>query len=186
MLEVKNVAKSFNLKNLDKGKFSVIRDACFNVNSGECVALIGNSGCGKSTLMRMIYGNYVCAEGEIYIDKENILDLKAIEMSILRKQKMGYVSQFLRVLPRVSTIDLVMEPLLDQFESRARAKDIAETLLSRLNLSSKLWHLSPLTFSGGEQQRVNIAIGFSKDYKLLLLDEPTASPIVKTKELLWI
>ena len=114
MLEVKNVAKSFNLKNLDKGKFSVIRDACFNVNSGECVALIGNSGCGKSTLMRMIYGNYVCAEGEIYIDKENILDLKAIEMSILRKQKMGYVSQFLRVLPRVSTIDLVMELLILQ------------------------------------------------------------------------
>ena len=93
----------------------------------------------------------------------------------LRRRVLGYVSQFLRVVPRVPAIDVVAEPLLtvgtDPDEARARAAAI----LARVRIPEQHWELSPTTFSGGEQQRVNIARGFVHPYPALLLDEPTAS-----------
>jgi alpha-D-ribose 1-methylphosphonate 5-triphosphate synthase subunit PhnL len=93
----------------------------------------------------------------------------------LRRETLGYVSQFLRVVPRVPTLDVVAEPLLAVGVTPDAARDRAATLLAGLNIPERLWQLSPTTFSGGEQQRVNIARGFAHSYPAMLLDEPTAS-----------
>jgi alpha-D-ribose 1-methylphosphonate 5-triphosphate synthase subunit PhnL len=139
------------------------------------VALVGASGAGKSTLMRMIWGNYLAASGSIRIGGLDVVTAAPREILALRRQTLGYVSQFLRVVPRVPTIDVVADPLLTLGLPLTEARARAETLLARLNIPQRLWSLSPTTFSGGEQQRVNIARGFAHPYPALLLDEPTAS-----------
>ena len=155
----------------------------FSVAEGECVALVGQSGAGKSTLMRMIYGNYLAQNGAIWVGETNVVGATAREIIDLRRKTLGYVSQFLRVVPRVPTRDVVAEPLLALGEEQTKARRKAEELLSLLNIPERLWDLSPTTFSGGEQQRVNIARGFVYDYPALLLDEPTASLDVKNRSI---
>ena len=147
----------------------------FRVNKGEVVALTGNSGTGKSTLLKLIYGSYVISKGDVLISDINIRKSSPRDILKLRKNKLGYVSQFLRVVPRVPTIDVVIEPLLEIGCEKKIALKKAQEILERLNIPKNLWNLSPLTFSGGEQQRVNIARGFIHNYPYLLLDEPTAS-----------
>ena len=175
MIEVQNAAKSFTLHNQGGAVIPVMRGASLSVVPGECVALTGASGAGKSTLMRMVYGNYLTGAGRILVGDLDIASAEPRQILAARRTTIGYVSQFLRVVPRVPTVDVVAEPLLavgadpDDAASRARA------LLERLNIPQTLWGLSPLTFSGGEQQRVNIARGFAYPYPALLLDEPTAS-----------
>ncbi|WP_166417076.1 phosphonate C-P lyase system protein PhnL [Cochlodiniinecator piscidefendens] len=175
MIKIENVSKNFTLHNQGSAQIPVIEGASLDVAAGECVALIGNSGAGKSTLMRMIYGNYLTASGRIMVGDVDVAQAEPREILALRRDTLGYVSQFLRVVPRVSTLDVVAEPLLsigcDREIALARARD----LLSRLNIPETLWTLSPTTFSGGEQQRVNIARGFAHTYPAMLLDEPTAS-----------
>jgi len=149
--------------------------ATLSVARGECVALTGPSGAGKSTLMRMIYGNYLAGGGRIRVGGLDIARAAPREIIRLRRETLGYVSQFLRVVPRVPAVEVVAEPCLALGMDEATARDRAERLLARLNIPERLWSLSPLTFSGGEQQRVNIARGFAHDYPALLLDEPTAS-----------
>ena len=175
MICVENLSKTFTLHNQGSAVIRVMENASFTVAAGECVALTGNSGAGKSTLMRMIYGNYLAASGRIMVGDVDVASAEPREILNLRRNSMGYVSQFLRVVPRVATLDVVAEPLravgVDQDTAYARARD----LLGRLNIPETLWGLSPTTFSGGEQQRVNIARGFAHTYPALLLDEPTAS-----------
>ena len=175
MIELENVSKTFTLHNQGSAVIEVISNVSFAVAPGECVALTGTSGAGKSTLMRMIYGNYLTQTGEIRIDGLNIVQAKPRDIIRLRRDVLGYVSQFLRVVPRVATLDVVAEPLralaVPADEAQARAK----VLLTQLNIPERLWSLSPTTFSGGEQQRVNIARGFAHTYPAMLLDEPTAS-----------
>ncbi|MEX0340327.1 MAG: phosphonate C-P lyase system protein PhnL [Arenibacterium sp.] len=175
MIELSNVSKTFTLHNQGSAVIEVISDVSFAVAPGECVALTGASGAGKSTLMRMIYGNYLSQSGTIRIGDVDLVQAEPREIIALRREVLGYVSQFLRVVPRVPTLDVVAEPLravgTPQDEAMARARQ----LLSRLNIPERLWSLSPTTFSGGEQQRVNIARGFVHEYPALLLDEPTAS-----------
>ena len=175
MIRVENVSKSFTLHTQGGATVEVMRGASFEVAPGECVALTGVSGAGKSTLMRMIYGNYLTASGRIMIGDVDVASAAPREIIQLRRRSLGYVSQFLRVVPRVSTLDVVAEPLLATGTERGAALAQAETLLTRLNIPERLWTLSPTTFSGGEQQRVNIARGFAFPYPALLLDEPTAS-----------
>jgi alpha-D-ribose 1-methylphosphonate 5-triphosphate synthase subunit PhnL len=139
------------------------------------VALSGPSGCGKSTLMRMVYGNYLAEAGAIRVGGLDVASAAPREILALRRGTLGYVSQFLRVVPRVPALEVVAEPLLALGEPREGAFDRARALLTRLNVPERLWSLSPMTFSGGEQQRVNIARGFAHAYPALLLDEPTAS-----------
>jgi alpha-D-ribose 1-methylphosphonate 5-triphosphate synthase subunit PhnL len=175
MILVENVAKSFTLHNQGATVIPVMAGANLQVAPGECVALVGASGAGKSTLMRMIYGNYLAASGRIMIGDVDVATAAPREILQLRRYVLGYVSQFLRVVPRVSTIDVVAEPLLATGTDRATAVARAQVLLDNLNIPQRLWQLSPTTFSGGEQQRVNIARGFAYDYPAMLLDEPTAS-----------
>lgn len=175
MIEIENLSKTFTLHNQGSAVIRVMDNANLRVAKGDCVALTGNSGAGKSTLMRMIYGNYLTASGAIRIDGVNVATAEPREIIALRRHTLGYVSQFLRVVPRVPTLDVVAEPLLAIGTDRDAAYDKARGLLARLNIPETLWGLSPTTFSGGEQQRVNIARGFALEYPALLLDEPTAS-----------
>ncbi|MEX0282716.1 MAG: phosphonate C-P lyase system protein PhnL [Arenibacterium sp.] len=175
MIELKNVSKTFTLHNQGSAVIEVISNVSFSVSPGECVALTGSSGAGKSTLMRMVYGNYLSQAGEIRIGDLDLVQAEPREIIVLRRETLGYVSQFLRVVPRVSTLDVVAEPLLALGVSYDEATARARRLLSQLNIPERLWSLSPTTFSGGEQQRVNIARGFVHEYPAMLLDEPTAS-----------
>ena len=139
----------------------------------------GPSGIGKSSILKMLYGNYAVDQGQILVNHAGrIVDIASADPRTVlevRRGTLGYVSQFLRTVPRVSTLDVVAEPLVARGVSTDEARDRAAELLSRLNLPRDLWQLPPSTFSGGEQQRVNIARGFITDHGVLLLDEPTAS-----------
>lgn len=175
MIELKNVSKTFTLHNQGSAVIEVINNVSLSVGAGECVALTGASGAGKSTLMRMIYCNYLTQAGQILINGTDLVQAEPREVIALRRETLGYVSQFLRVVPRVPTLDVVAEPLRAVGASAETARTRAEELLAKLNIPQRLWSLSPTTFSGGEQQRVNIARGFAHPYPAMLLDEPTAS-----------
>jgi alpha-D-ribose 1-methylphosphonate 5-triphosphate synthase subunit PhnL len=182
MLRVENISKTFVLHNQGGASLSVLDDSSFQVESGECVVLLGQSGSGKSTLLKALYANYLVDGGQILVrqnlDSRHWIDLvTATPKSILevRKHTIGWVSQFLRVIPRISALDVVSQPLVELGENKTIAREKAKILLRRLNVPEALWHLAPATFSGGEQQRVNIARGFIVESPILLLDEPTAS-----------
>ena len=186
MLRIDNLAKTFLLHNQGAKKLPVFQNISFQVKAGECLVLTGASGTGKSTLLRAIYANYLVQSGTINIRHENKwVDLASAsphEVLDIRKKTLGYVSQFLRVIPRISTIDLVCEPLLVQGKLIKPAKAQAKKLLNKLSIPESLWDLPPATFSGGEQQRVNIARTLIQDYPILLLDEPTASLDEKNRD----
>lgn len=175
MIRIEGLSKSFTLHNQGGAVIPVMAGASLTVHPGECVALVGASGAGKSTLMRMIWGNYLAGSGSIRVGSLDVVTAAPREILRLRRETLGYVSQFLRVVPRVPTVDVVAEPLLNLGIPTEAARARAAHLLDRLNIPQRLWHLSPTTFSGGEQQRVNIARGFVHPYPALLLDEPTAS-----------
>ena len=175
MITITNLAKSFTLHNQGSVVIPVMVGANLHIAPGECVGLIGASGAGKSTLMRMIWGNYLAASGSIVVGGLNVADATPRQIIRLRRETLGYVSQFLRVVPRVPTVDVVAESLLNLGMPLDLARAKAQALLARLNIPERLWPLSPTTFSGGEQQRVNIARGFAHPFPALLLDEPTAS-----------
>ncbi|MFP3543267.1 phosphonate C-P lyase system protein PhnL [Rhizobium sp. SIMBA_035] len=178
-LVVSEVAKSFTMHLRDGIKLPVVSDVSFSVAAGECVVLGGPSGIGKSSLLKMIYGNYAVDTGQILVNHQGkVVDLASADPRTIievRKQSLGYVSQFLRTVPRVAALDVVAEPLLARGVAASEARERAAVLLTKLNLPEALWQLPPATFSGGEQQRVNIARGFITDHTILLLDEPTAS-----------
>ena len=186
MLRIDNLAKTFLLHNQGAKKLPVFQNISFQVKAGECLVLTGASGTGKSTLLRAIYANYLVQSGKINIRHENKwVDLASAsphEVLDIRKKTLGYVSQFLRVIPRISAIDLVCEPLLVQGKLIKPAKAQAKKLLNKLSIPESLWDLPPATFSGGEQQRVNIARTLIQDYPILLLDEPTASLDEKNRD----
>ena len=175
MIEIRDLAKSFTLHNQNSAVIPVMAGANLQVAAGECVGLIGASGAGKSTLMRMVWGNYLAASGTIHVGGVDVARATPREIIRLRRETLGYVSQFLHVVPRVPTVDVVAEPLLRLGVPAGPALARAQSLLARLNIPERLWSLSPTTFSGGEQQRVNIARGFAHPFAVLLLDEPTAS-----------
>ena len=179
ILEISDVAKTFTMHLQGGIRLSVVSGVSFHVARGECVVLSGRSGSGKSSILKMIYGNYRCDNGRIMTRHgETIVDIASAEpreILKIRRETIGYVSQFLRAVPRVPALDVVAEPLLAAGVTRDMARDRAAALLHRLNIPERMWTLPPSTFSGGEQQRVNIARGFVSDLPVLLLDEPTAS-----------
>ena len=179
LLSVRDIAKSFTMHLRDGIVLPVVSGVAFEVHAGECVVLGGPSGAGKSSLLKMVYGNYGVDAGSIRLIHHGVpVDLATASPRTvleLRRDSIGYVSQFLRTVPRVTTLDVVAEPLVSRGTDREVATGKARELLARLNLPERLWSLPPATFSGGEQQRVNIARGFITDHPVLLLDEPTAS-----------
>jgi alpha-D-ribose 1-methylphosphonate 5-triphosphate synthase subunit PhnL len=179
MLELNDAAKNFTMHLQGGVVLPVIANVSFAVRAGECVVLAGPSGVGKSSILKMIFGNYRCDTGRIAIQhRGNVIDIASSEpreVLDVRRHTIGYVSQFLRVVPRVPTVDVVAEPLIVEGVAREAARQRAKEILARLNIGERLWGLPPSTFSGGEQQRVNIARGFVSDQPILLLDEPTAS-----------
>jgi alpha-D-ribose 1-methylphosphonate 5-triphosphate synthase subunit PhnL len=178
-LRTEGLAKSFTLHLQGGARIPVLQGVDLSVRAGECVALAGPSGAGKSTLMRCLYGNYGAGAGRILLatgaGEVDLAQADARMLRALRREVIGYVSQFLRVIPRVASLDIVAEPLIARGVAREAAQAQARGLLSRLNMPEKLHGLPPATFSGGEQQRVNLARGFAPHYPVLLLDEPTAS-----------
>jgi alpha-D-ribose 1-methylphosphonate 5-triphosphate synthase subunit PhnL len=179
MIRARGLAKSFVLHNQGGTELPVLKDIDLDVSMGECVALAGPSGCGKSTLMRCLYGNYAPTAGVVEVRNGaswlNLAQALPREVIAARRWSVGHVSQFLRVIPRVPTLELVAEPLRRIGVAAESAREHARELLARLNLHERLWGLPPATFSGGEQQRVNIAHGMITAPPVLLLDEPTAS-----------
>ena len=185
ILEVSEIKKSFTL-HLQQGLILPVLDlVSFKVNQGDCLCLSGISGSGKSTALKCIYANYHCDAGHILVrHQDQYIDITQApprQILAMRRYTMGYISQFLRVIPRVSALEIVMTPLLAMGEDVSKARVCAQVLLERLNIEARLWSLPPATFSGGEQQRVNIARAFISRPPLLLLDEPTASLDEKNK-----
>jgi alpha-D-ribose 1-methylphosphonate 5-triphosphate synthase subunit PhnL len=179
LLRVEGLSKAFTLHLHGGARLPVVHSVSFAVAAGECVVLGGPSGVGKSSILKMAFGNYLVEKGRILVaDGERVIDVARAEpREILdaRRRILGYVSQFLRVIPRVAAIDIVAAAAQESGLDRAAARQRAASLLQRLRLPERLWELPPATFSGGEQQRVNIARGFAGDHRLLILDEPTAS-----------
>ncbi|MBZ0261305.1 MAG: phosphonate C-P lyase system protein PhnL [Hyphomicrobiales bacterium] len=179
MLKIEKLCKEFTLHQQGGVRISVLDNVSLEVSSGETVAVTGPSGRGKSSLLKLIYGSYKATSGAIRLFHDgswvDATQAEPRDMIKMRQQSIGYVTQFLRVIPRVPAVDIVTEPLIERGVAPNKAEVRAKDLLSRLNIPEKLWQLSPMTFSGGEQQRVNIARGFAAHHPVLLLDEPTAS-----------
>jgi alpha-D-ribose 1-methylphosphonate 5-triphosphate synthase subunit PhnL len=182
MLRAVDIRKTFTLHAQGGVQIEALAGVSLELEQGECVVLVGPSGAGKSTLLRCLYGNYLASSGSIAIRSDAndaqhtaITGAEPHDVLRLRRNVVGYVSQFLRVIPRVTTLTLVAEPLVSRGVAEDEARERAAALLARLNVPERLWSLAPATFSGGEQQRVNIARGLIAEHPLLLLDEPTAS-----------
>lgn len=178
-LEVRGLSKVFTLHLQGGLQLPILSGIDLDVDAGECVVLHGPSGAGKSTLLRCLYANYRAGAGSIKVrHSDEWIDLANAtpqRVHAVRHSTMGFVTQFLRVIPRVPTLDLVAEPLLHKGVPSQDAYEQARHWLARLRVPSRLWQVPPATFSGGEQQRVNIARTMISDYPILLLDEPTAS-----------
>jgi alpha-D-ribose 1-methylphosphonate 5-triphosphate synthase subunit PhnL len=178
-LEVRGLAKAFTLHVQGGVRLAVLTDVSLTVQPGECVVLADPSGAGKSTLLRSIYGNYLVREGQVLIrHRDRMVDMVGAPPRLVlevRRHTLGYVSQFLRVIPRVPTEQVVAGTLRARGVEALAALRRARTVLERLGIPERLWTLSPVTFSGGEQQRVNVARVFVADYPIVLVDEPTAS-----------
>jgi alpha-D-ribose 1-methylphosphonate 5-triphosphate synthase subunit PhnL len=179
VLKIDNLDKTFHLHQQGGVSISVFRDLSATVEAGETVAVTGPSGQGKSSLLKLIYGTYRATAGSIRVQHNgewvDIVSAQPRDVLDVRRVTIGYVTQFLRVIPRVPAETIVAEPLTERGIAPELALERARMLLARLNIPERLWHLSPMTFSGGEQQRVNIARGFAAHFPVLLLDEPTAS-----------
>lgn len=178
-LKIEKLCKEFTLHQQGGVRIPVLDNVSLEVNKGEAIAVTGPSGRGKSSLLKLIYGSYKATSGAIRVFHDgawvDAVNAEPRDMIVIRRQTIGYVTQFLRVIPRVPALDIVAEPLIERGIAPGKAEERAKDLLSRLNIPEKLWPLSPMTFSGGEQQRVNIARGFAAHHPVLLLDEPTAS-----------
>ena len=161
------------------GTYKALKDITLPLYRNKVTAFIGPSGCGKSTLLRALSANYAVGAGSIRArHRGGWIDMAAAEPRAIlevRRETMGYVSQFLRVIPRIPALEIVAEPLRQRGVAAAEALDRASAMLARLNVPERLWALAPATFSGGEQQRVNIARGFIAEMPILLIDEPTAA-----------
>jgi alpha-D-ribose 1-methylphosphonate 5-triphosphate synthase subunit PhnL len=179
LLEARGLTKTFTLHGRGGVQLPVFSGVDLTLSSGECLALTGRSGSGKSSLLRCLYGNYGASAGHIAVAHEgrrvDLSRAEAREVIAVRRSSLGYVSQFLRAIPRVSALDVVARPLRQAGMAATQARERAGEWLARLNLAERLWELAPATFSGGEQQRVNIAHGLISGHPVLLLDEPTAS-----------
>lgn len=187
MLSINSLSKNFTLHTLNQRFIDGFHDLSFSIETGKVIGLSGQSGSGKSSVLKCIYRAYLPSSGSIMYQSQELgsIDLALAsdyEIIRLRRKEIGYVTQFLSAVPRVSALDTVAEPLLITGENQDEARKQAAALLKRLYIPESLFDASPATFSGGEQQRVNFAAGIIARPDLLLLDEPTASLDIKTRQ----
>jgi alpha-D-ribose 1-methylphosphonate 5-triphosphate synthase subunit PhnL len=179
-LEVKQLSKRFKLHILGGKEIVAFEDIGFRLDRGRFLGIAGKSGYGKSSLIKCIYRTYDASSGEIWLhdaagDRVDLTQVSDIEMLAIRRLRMGYVSQFFQPIPRVTTMNVVIEPLIDKGWKRARARARAEALFKLFDIPANLWDAYPSTFSGGEKQRINLMRTLIDCPEILLLDEPTAS-----------
>ncbi|EOR24330.1 ATP-binding cassette domain-containing protein [Cytobacillus oceanisediminis] len=179
LLEIKDLSKSFDLHNLGK-YIRAVSHVNIELKEGEFTGITGKSGSGKSTILKCIYGTYRIQKGSIWYDSKkfgpiNLAQATERQMLYLRKHEIGYVSQFLNVMPRTTARQLVQQAILEMGKDQSFAKQETEMILAHFELDKELWDSYPTTFSGGEKLRLNIARAMVKKPRLLLLDEPTAS-----------
>jgi alpha-D-ribose 1-methylphosphonate 5-triphosphate synthase subunit PhnL len=179
-LEVVNLSKQFKMHVLDGKEIVAFRDISFHLDQGKFLGISGKSGYGKSSLIKCIYRNYDASSGDIFLYDEvgrkvNLTAISDIEMLEIRNRRMGYVSQFFQPIPRVTTLNVVIEPLCDRGWEVEKARERAKTLFQLFDIPRNLWDAYPSTFSGGEKQRINLMRTLIDCPELLLLDEPTAS-----------
>lgn len=179
-LEVINLNKRFTLHILGKKKIIAFEDISFKIDRGKFLGISGKSGYGKSSLIKCIYRNYDITSGDIFLydgsgEKINLTQISDIEMLDIRARRMGYVSQFFQAIPRITTMNIVIEPLVDRGWEREKAIERAQALFQLFDIPKNLWDAFPSTFSGGEKQRINLMRTLIDCPEILLLDEPTAS-----------
>ncbi len=179
ILSVRDLGKGFYIH--DRAKHvPAAEGVSFALRPGQLAALVGPSGAGKSSLLKAIYRTYVPSSGQVLYrtaagDLVDLATAPETQITDLRRAEIGFVTQFLHCLPRLSTLDVVARPLLQQGVTRDVAHAKAARMLAALAIPEQLWDATPATFSGGERQRVNIARSFTQGGRLMLLDEPTAS-----------
>ena len=185
LLEVTNLSKLFHIYHLDR-EIEVFKNLTFTISEGQFMLISGPNGVGKSTLLRCLFRTYIPSDGKaLYRSHYGEIDLARAsdtDIMILRREELGFVTQFLRPRPRVSALELVVEPLIDAGLDYIDAIGQAEVMLENFGLKYDLWNAYPTTFSGGEQQKVNLARALISPRRLLLLDEPTASLDVRARE----
>lgn len=186
ILDIRHLAKSFHMYEVDR-TITACRDVMIRVHAGQFVGITGRSGSGKSTILKLVYRSYSPEEGSAVYDSElyGPIDLfRATERRIiaLRRHEIGYVSQFLRVIPRTTARQIVETAVLETGRSAEEARERAADMLDHFELARELWDAYPATFSGGEKLRLNVARAMIKEPRLLLLDEPTASLDAHSKE----
>lgn len=179
LLEIDGLRKDFTIFHADKCIHSC-RDVRLKLAQGAFAGIVGRSGAGKSTVLRCIYRTYLPTAGHIWYRSARFgrVDLaRADERTILalRREELGYVSQFLSIMPRVTTREHVANALLSSGAEPGAAGGEAARMLDYFRLPKPLWDIYPNTFSGGERLRLNLAHAMVKKPRLLLLDEPTAS-----------
>ena len=186
VLSVQGLSKTFTLHILGGKRVDAIKEVSFDLASGQCIAVVGSSGAGKSTLLKCIYRTCVPTSGAIfYRDSKGALeDLVAANehrMLQLRQEDIRYVTQFLKAQPRLPAVDVVASAHAvngDLEEVRADAR----AMLDYLGIRPELQSSYPTVFSGGEQQRVNVARALLRPRRLLLLDEPTSALDAENRE----
>lgn len=187
ILRVEDLTKTFNISLANELNVTPFQDLTFDVPQGTFLGIAGPSGIGKSSILKCIYRTYLPTSGRVWYQSQlyGEIDLAAAterQMVHLRKSEIGYVTQFLKVIPRISAVDVVAERLLPFGKTLEEARSASRHLLARLLIPEKLWNGFPATFSGGEQQRINLAKAFIVRPRLLILDEPTASLDKDTKQ----
>jgi len=179
LIEIQGLHKSFTTHHLDQ-TMTAIEDISFSLERGDFLGIVGKSGSGKSTIIKCLYRTYLPQDGQILYDSEafgkvDLVTASEREIIHLRKNEIGYVSQFLSVMPRTTTLELVEQSLLETGVDEKNATLRAKEALRHFDIAEALWNSYPNTFSGGEKLRLNIARATVKNPRLLLLDEPTAS-----------
>lgn len=180
ILSIRGLSKSITLHILDGTTVEPFRDVTFDVHDGEFVVVVGPSGSGKSSIVKTVHRTYLATGGEAWFrrDDGSLVDLVSTSdrtVVQLRRQEIGFVSQFLKVEPRVAALDVVAGPLMRRGVEEDAARDRAMELLDALAVPRRLWSSYPTLFSGGEQQRINIARALIGEPRLLLADEPTSA-----------